>query len=62
MSRHILILGAGLMQRPAVESAKKLGWHVTVADGNPSAVCAPLADQFENIDLKDLPALSDLCK
>ncbi|MBO7484862.1 MAG: ATP-grasp domain-containing protein [Spirochaetaceae bacterium] len=62
MSRHILILGAGLMQKPAVESAKKLGWHVTVADGNPSAVCAPLADQFENIDLKDLPALSDLCK
>ena len=50
------------MQKPAVESAKKLGWHVTVADGNPSAVCAPLADCFKNIDLKDLPALSALCR
>ena len=50
------------MQKPAVETAKKLGWHVTVADGNPSALCGSLADRFENIDLKDLPALSALCR
>ncbi len=61
MSKHILILGAGLMQKPAVESAKKLGWHVTVADGNPAALCRSFADRFEKIDLKDLQALAALC-
>ena len=51
------MLGAGFMQKPAIESAKKLGWRVTVVDGNPKAVCASLADAFEPIDLKDTKAL-----
>lgn len=54
---HLLMLGAGFMQKPAIESAKKLGWRVTVVDGNPDAVCAPLADFFEPIDLKDTETL-----
>ena len=53
----ILILGAGLMQKPAIESAKKLGYRAVVVDGNPRAVSAPLADRFEPIDLKDKDAL-----
>ena len=55
--QSILILGAGLMQRPAIESAKKLGYRAVVVDGNPNAVCVPLADRFEPIDLKDREAL-----
>ena len=50
---HILILGAGLMQRPAIQSARKLGLKVTVIDANPNAMCIPLADNFEPVDLKD---------
>ena len=34
--KHILILGAGLMQKPAIDSAHELGCHVTVVDGNPT--------------------------
>ena len=49
---HILILGAGLMQRPAIQSARKLGLKVTVIDANPNAMCIPLADNFEPVDLK----------
>ncbi len=55
--RTILILGAGLMQKPAIEAASRLGYKVAVADGNPNAVCVPLADTFEPVDLKDRDAL-----
>ena len=55
--KTILILGAGLMQKPAIEAASRLGYKVAVADGNPNAVCVPLTDIFEPVDLKDRDAL-----
>jgi biotin carboxylase len=55
--KHILILGAGLMQKPAIDSAHELGCHVTVVDGNPNALCASLADVFYPVDLKNLEEL-----
>lgn len=60
-SKHILILGAGFLQKPAIESAKNLGYHVTVVDANDKAVCIPLAHRFEHIDLKDYEKLEKLC-
>ena len=51
--KSILILGAGLMQKPAIESAKQLGLKVFVIDANPDALCVPYADEFKKIDLKD---------
>lgn len=58
--KKVLILGAGLMQRPAIMAAKKLGYEAYVVDGNPNAVCVKLADHFEPIDLKDRDALVEL--
>lgn len=52
-SKSILILGAGLMQKPAIDSAKSLGLKVFVIDANPEAFCVPMADEFKKIDLKD---------
>lgn len=49
----VLILGAGLMQRPAIEAARSLGCRVVVVDGNPQATCGSLADIFVPLDLKD---------
>ena len=60
--KRILILGAGLMQGPAIRAAKELGCEVIAVDGNPNAVCAKGADKFFPIDLKDIPALIDLAK
>ncbi len=60
--KRILILGAGLMQGPAIRAAKELGCDVIAVDGNPNAVCAKEADKFFPIDLKDIPALIDLAK
>lgn len=60
--KRILILGAGLMQGPAIRAAKELGCRVAAADGNSAAVCAEEADEFFNIDLKDTPAIVTLAK
>ena len=49
----ILILGAGLMQKPAILSAKEAGFTVHVIDADDKAVSIPYADSFRNIDLKD---------
>lgn len=47
-----LILGAGLMQKPAILSAKQLGLKTFVIDANPKSICVSLADEFMQIDLK----------
>ena len=60
--KNIVILGAGLMQRPAIQSAKKLGLHTIVVDADPKAVCIPLADEFYKIDLKDKEGILELCR
>ncbi|HHU36300.1 MAG TPA: ATP-grasp domain-containing protein [Treponema sp.] len=57
MSKRILILGAGTMQGVAIQTAKDRGWETIVIDGNPNAPCRALADRFEPIDLKDVPAI-----
>ena len=50
---NILILGAGLMQKPAILSAKEEGFTVNVIDADDKAVAIPYADNFRKIDLKD---------
>jgi biotin carboxylase len=55
--KSILILGAGVMQVPGIRIAKRKGWRVIVADGNPAALARDMADQFEAVDLKDKEAL-----
>ncbi|MFI3256868.1 MAG: ATP-grasp domain-containing protein [Spirochaetales bacterium] len=57
--KHVLILGAGLMQKPAIDAARELGCVVTVLDGNADAFCKSEADRFEVIDLKDTQAIVD---
>ncbi len=51
--KNILILGAGLMQKPAILSAKEAGFTVHVIDADDKAVSIPYADTFRKIDLKD---------
>lgn len=58
----ILILGAGLMQKPAIFAAKHLGFQAVVVDADKNAVAVPLADEFYPVDLKDRDALLELAK
>ena len=53
----ILILGAGIMQEPAVRIARRKGWRVILADANPQAPARAMADLFVCIDLKDRDGL-----
>jgi biotin carboxylase len=53
VSERILILGAGVMQMPAITIAKRKGWRVVVADVNPEAPAAGMGDEFVRVDLKD---------
>jgi biotin carboxylase len=54
----IFILGAGVMQIPAIRAARELGWKVVVADANAEAPGAALADRFLPVDLKDREGLA----
>ncbi len=57
MAKRILILGAGVMQGPAIRLAKARGLEAVVVDADAAAPCAAEADRFERIDLKDKHAL-----
>lgn len=46
MSKHLLILGAGPKQLPAIAFAKKRGFRVTATDQNRHAVGFDIADDF----------------
>ncbi len=54
----ILILGAGVMQEPGIRIARRKGWRVILADGNPRATARDRADVFAPIDLKDKEGLA----
>jgi biotin carboxylase len=62
MRERIIILGAGVMQGPAIKIAKELGLFTVVADGSSEAPCVSMADQFEQIDLKDKEGIEALAR
>ncbi len=57
--RTVMILGAGVMQLPALRIARRMGWKLIVADANPRAPGVGQADIFEQVDLKDREKLRE---
>jgi biotin carboxylase len=57
---QLIILGAGVMQGPAITLAKEMGLETVVVDGDPRALWASGADRFEHIDLKDKEEIEKL--
>ena len=53
MKETLIILGAGVMQGPAIRIAKELGFYTIAVDGSRNAPNISMADRFEHIDLKD---------
>jgi len=62
MQERIIILGAGVMQGPAIRIARELGFFTVVLDGSPSAPCATAADRFEQIDLKNMKGVETFAR
>ncbi len=55
--KKLLIIGASILQLPAIKKAKALGHYVAVADFNPNAVGIPYADEFYNASTIDIEAI-----
>lgn len=55
--KKLMIVGASVLQLPAIVRAKELGLHVAVADFNPQAVGIAHADTFYNASTMDEEAV-----
>ena len=51
--KRLLIIGASILQLPAIQKAKEMGLYVAVADFNPQAVGIPYADEYFNVSTID---------
>lgn len=51
--KKLMIVGASVLQLPAILKAKEMGLHVAVVDYNPQAIGIPYADKFYNASTMD---------
>ena len=51
--KRLLIIGASILQLPAVLKAREMGLYVAVADFNPNAMAIPYADEYYNVSTID---------
>ena len=60
--KKILIIGASILQLPAIKLAKELGYYVGVIDYDPNAVGIPYADEYFNVSTIDIDGVTDTAK
>ena len=58
--KKLLIIGASILQLPAIKKAKEMGLYVGVADFNPEAVGIKYADEYFNASTIDENAICDV--
>ena len=59
---RILIIGASILQLPAIIKAKELGYWTIVADYNPNAIGVSYADEFFNVSTIDVDGITSLAE
>lgn len=52
--KKLLIIGASILQLPAIKKAKELGYHVAVIDYDPNAIGIQYADEYFNVSTIDI--------
>ena len=62
MKKKIMILGASILQLPAIVQAKKMGIEVIAVDMNPNAIGFKKADKSLVISTIDIPAVLEAAK
>ncbi len=60
--KRLLIIGASILQLPAIKKAKELGYYVGVADYNSSAIGIPYADEYFNVSTIDEQGVYEAAK
>lgn len=58
----ILIIGASILQLPAIKKAKEAGFYTIVADFDPNAVGIPYADEFHCVSTIDIEGITKLAE
>ena len=58
----ILVMGASILQLPAIKRAKELGLRVGVVDFNPEAIGIPYADDYFNVSTIDVQGVVDVAR
>lgn len=56
--KKLMIIGASVLQLPAIKRAKEMGLTVAVADYDENAVGIPYADKFYNVSTIDIPGVT----
>lgn len=60
--KKLLIIGASILQLPAIKRAKELGYYVGVADYNPNAIGISYADEYFNVSTIDVEGVIRVAK
>lgn len=60
--KKVLIIGASILQLPAILKAKELGYYVGVIDYNPQAIGIPYADEFFEVSTIDIEGVTQTAK
>lgn len=60
--KKVLIIGASILQLPAIKRAKELGYYVGVADYNPNAIGIKFADEYFNVSTIDVDGVVEIAK
>lgn len=60
--KKILIIGASILQLPAIKRAKELGFYVGVIDFNPNAIGIPYADEYFNVSTIDAEGVTEAAR
>lgn len=56
--KKLLIIGASILQLPAIKRAKELGYYVAVIDYDPNAIGIPYADEYFNVSTIDVEGVA----
>lgn len=56
--KKLLIIGASILQLPAIKRAKELGFYVAVIDYDPGAIGIPYADEYFNVSTIDIEGVA----
>ena len=60
--KRLFIIGASILQLPAIKKAKELGYYVGVADYNSRAVGIAYADEYFNVSTNDQEGIYEAAK
>lgn len=60
--KKILIIGASILQLPAIIEAKRAGYYTIVVDFNPNAIGVKYADEFYKVSTIDIKGITDLAE